>query len=137
MTSSDTSKREFTVAQRYAELNRALRRPRRVLWAYCHRHDGGYYFFDVRIQTWNPGEQDRWEDNPDMKKVRGLCMWCGERSIFFVGRDELTDHKYNPLDLCQCGLPEYHKTPSREFMIEYNAVGVSCRPNMNGNAIAG
>lgn len=131
MTSS-TKKRGNSVEARRAELDRALRKPRRVLWAYCRHHDGGYYFFGISIQAWGGGEAKHWHADPDMRKIRGTCMECGKRSIFFVGADELEEHRYSPALLCQCGLPHYHKNPSREFLQQYSAAAIPCRPSPNG-----
>lgn len=69
-----------------------------------------------------------------MRKIRAICMWCTKRSIFFVHADELEEHRYSPLDLCLCGLPYYHEKPAREFLQQYNAVPVDCRPSTNGRA---
>lgn len=121
---SSTTKRGFSAEARGTELNRALR-ARRILWAYCSHHDGGYYFFDVKIHL-------RHKDDPDMRQVKALCMLCGKNSIFFVGADELEEHRYGPVQLCQCGLPYDHKSPTREFLQQYNAAPVVCRPNPNG-----
>lgn len=133
MTSS-TTKREYSVGARADELNRALRRPRRILWAYCHRHGGGYYFFGISLQTWNDGEKERWSADPDMRKVRGTCMSCNKRLIFFVHADELKEYRYSPIELCNCGLPHDHKAPPFSFLHQYNAAVVPCRPIPNGRA---
>ena len=123
-------KRGFSPADRRGQLDRSLR-PRRVIWSFCHHHDGGYYFYDIRLHSYNPGENDRWADEPGMKKVRGLCMWCTRTSVFFVGEAELQEHRYTNIELCLCGLPAYHKQPSHEFLGQYNASAVPCRPILN------
>ncbi len=125
MTSS-SKKRGFSVEARRTELNRALRKPRRILWAHCQHHGGGYYFYDVKIHL-------RHDADPDLRQVKALCMSCGKNSIFFVGADELDEHRYSPIQLCQCGLPYDHQSPPREFLQQYNAAPVPCRPSTNGN----
>lgn len=102
-----------------------------MLWAYCPHHEAGYYFFDVRIRVDKPVKGTPTGCGEDMRKVRGLCMFCGKRSILFVGVDELTEHRYRPSELCACGLPPYHQNPSPQFLQEYNARPVPCR---NGRA---
>lgn len=69
-----------------------------------------------------------------MRKVRGLCMLCGNAEIFFVGLDELDEHRYSPLELCLCGLPTDHQSPAHEFLQQYNAAPTPCRPSSNGQA---
>ena len=127
MDSLASGKRSFSPQARAEQLDNSAR-PRRVLWAYCSHHGGGYYFYDVRLHGHNPGEKKRWENEPDMRKVQGICMLCNRTSIFFVGADELEQHRYGSIDLCSCGLPIYHKEPSPEFCRQYNAVPVECRP---------
>lgn len=126
-----SNKRSFSPAARREQLD-GSGRPRRVLWAYCHHHEGGYYFFDIRIHNWNLNEAHKWEDEPDMRKVRGLCMKCTHTSVFFVGASELEEHHYTSALLCLCGLPAYHTEPSPKFCTQYNARPVPCRPNPNG-----
>lgn len=121
-----SSKRGFSPAARREQLD-GSGRPRRVLWAYCSHHSGGYYFYDIRIHNWNINEAHKWDADPDMKKVRGLCMACTHTSVFFVGADELEDHYYTGIELCLCGLPAYHTAPSPEFCFQYNARPVPCR----------
>ncbi len=59
-------------------------------------------------------------------------MSCGHAEVFFVGMDELNEHRYTPhLQLCQCGLPDYHQNPSRKFLLQYNAAALPCRPKSN------
>ncbi len=130
---TSSTKRGHSVNARREELDRAMRRPRRILWSYCLHHNGGYYFYGVSLQTANEAEQQRWNDNPDMVKVRATCMDCGKRSILFVGKDELTEHRYAPINLCLCGLPYYHQSPDPKFIQQYNAQSVVCRPHNNGS----
>ena len=59
-------------------------------------------------------------------------MACGHAEVFFVGTDELNEHRYIPLQLCRCGLPDYHQNPTREFLLQYNAASLPCRPKPNG-----
>lgn len=120
-------KRGFSPAARREQLDNSLR-PRRVLWAYCPHHEGGYYFYDVRIHNWNTNEAPKWKDEPNMRKVRGLCMLCTRTSVFFVETSELEEHRYTNITLCRCGLPNYHRRPPREFCQQYNATSVPCRP---------
>ena len=135
MGKGSSSKRSFSPAARRQQLD-GSGRPRRVLWSYCPHHKGGYYFYDVRVHNWNINEANRWETEPDMKKVRGLCMACTHTSVFFVGTDELEEHHYTNIELCLCGLPAYHKEPSPEFCTRYNAHPVPCRANTNFDQIA-
>lgn len=101
---------------------------------YCRHHHGGYYFYGISIQTWGPGEQERWADEPDMRKVRGTCMQCAKRSIFFVNETELEEHRYSPIELCpRCGLPYDHETPTSAFLRQYNALPVLCRQSDRDN----
>jgi hypothetical protein len=104
------------------------------LWSYCHQHEGGYYFFDVRIaRLTSKAEKQHWVEEPNMRKVRGLCMACNNAEVFFVGLDELDEHCYTPLELCLCGLPQYHASPSPQFIEQYNAAPVPCRPGPDGH----
>ncbi len=101
---------------------------------YCRHHGGGYYFYGISIQTWGPGEEERWADEPDMKKVRGTCMQCAKRSIFFVNEAELDEHRYRPIELCpRCGLPYEHEAPPSAFLQQYNALPVPCRQSDRNN----
>ncbi len=101
---------------------------------FCRHHGGGYYFYGISIQTWGPGEQEKWADEPDMRKVRGTCMKCAKRSIFFVNETELDEHRYRPMELCpKCGLPYDHETPTSAFLRQYNALPVFCRQNGSSN----
>ena len=127
----NTSKRGFAVEDRRKQLD-GSGRPRRVLWAFCPHHGEGYYFYDVRIHNWNINEAAKWENEPGMRKVRGLCMACTHTSVFFVGADELEEHHYTNITLCLCGLPAGHEAPSAEFCAQYNARAVPCRPTPNG-----
>lgn len=126
-----SSKRGFSSDARREQLD-GSGRPRRVIWAHCPHHGGGYYFYDVRIHNWNINEAPKWEAEPHMRKVRGLCMECHHTSVFFVGADELDEHHYTSIMLCLCGLPAYHDEPSSQFCAQYNARPVPCRPNQNG-----
>lgn len=128
-----SGKRGFSSGARRDQLD-GSGRPRRVLWTYCPHHLGGYYFYDIRIHSWNQNEAPKWEGEPDMRKVRGLCMKCTHTSVFFVGKNELVEHHYTNALLCLCGLPAYHQNPSREFLAQYNARPVPCRPNLNGQS---
>ncbi len=103
-----------------------------MLWAFCPAHTGGYYFFDVRVQRFKPNEVKLWANDSDIRKVSALCMECGDMQLLYVHVSELEEHRYPILDLCQCGLPYYHKNPPREFIRQYNAVPVVCRPSQNG-----
>lgn len=126
-------KRGFSAAARREQLDNSSK-PRRVIWAYCHRHEGSYYFYDVRVQPLKPHEEPQWQDEPDMQKVRALCMFCDQTALLFVGADELEEHRYTAAELCTCGLPAYHHDPPPEFSLQYNATPVPCRPNPNGRA---
>ena len=131
MVKCTSNKRGFSSDARREQLD-GSGRPRRVLWTYCPHHRAGYYFYDIRIHNWNTNEASKWEHEPDMRKVRGLCMLCARTSVFFVGADELEEHHYNNVLLCLCGLPAYHEEPTIEFCAQYKAFPVACRPNQNG-----
>lgn len=98
-----------------------------MLWLYCKHHQGGYYFNNVHKNTWNINEADKWRDEPDMRKMEGLCMVCNRTTIFFVSADELDVQRYSDVELCRCGLPAWHQNPSPEFIAQYNAHPVPCR----------
>lgn len=124
---STPTKRGHSNAERRRELDVSLRKPRRILWAYCHHHGEGYYFYGIEIKSFKPGEAAQWADDPNIRKVNGLCMECASGSILYVGADELAEHRYHPAALCACGLPYYHKQPSPQFLQQYNARPVPCR----------
>ena len=126
-------KRGFGTAARREQLD-GSGRPRRILWSYCPHHEGGYYFFDIRIHCWNLNEAPKWKSEPHMRKVRGLCMKCIRTSMFFASTNELEEHHYANVRLCPCGLPMDHHEPTPEFCAQYNAQAVPCRPEPNGRA---
>ncbi len=125
-------KRGFSAEARRRQLDTSSK-PRRVLWAFCAHHQGSYYFYDVRLQPLKPKERLRWQNEPDMRKVRALCMHCNKTSVLFVGQDELREHRYASTQLCYCLLPLFHKDPPPEFLAQYNANPVSCRQSPNGH----
>ena len=127
-----STKRGHSIEARRAELDQVLR-PRVVLWSYCSGHKSGYYFYGVHTERLtNKADKQSWANEPDMRKVRSLCMDCGHSEVFFVGEDELQEHRYTLIELCNCGLPYYHESPPLSFLQQYNATPLPCRPNPNG-----
>lgn len=124
---SVTTKRRRSSEDRRRELDTSLRKPRRILWAYCRHHGASYYFYGIETQSFKPSEAARWINEPSIRKVSGLCMECASVSMLYVGSDELNEHRYRPIDLCMCGLPHYHKNPTPQFLQQYNARPVPCR----------